>query len=192
MRKVVAIMLTLLWMGFIFYNSSKNADKSNKASYSILNLIQNFHNNPVEESHRKFRDGASKDKSQENLKEYKINEKQRGNGNYIEIKEKEVDIKKQKFNVLIRKNAHAFEFFVLAILICNVLCKYKISLNQGIIYVMFICILYAVLDEFHQCFVPGRSSSVKDVLIDFVGSIFGILIYILVNKIYCKIYKNFK
>lgn len=35
------------------------------------------------------------------------------------------------------------------------------------------CVLFAVLDELHQAFVPGRTSSIRDVLLDSVGALFG-------------------
>ena len=37
-------------------------------------------------------------------------------------------------------------------------------------------LLYAVGDEIHQCFVPGRTPLVTDVLIDFAGACLGILL----------------
>lgn len=36
------------------------------------------------------------------------------------------------------------------------------------------CVLYAISDEVHQSFVPGRGAQVKDVLIDSAGAIVGI------------------
>ncbi|WP_095178346.1 VanZ family protein [Clostridium cochlearium] len=44
------------------------------------------------------------------------------------------------------------------------------------------------LDEFYQSFVPGRSSSVGDVLLDFTGSVFGTLLF----HIFISIKKNIK
>lgn len=38
------------------------------------------------------------------------------------------------------------------------------------------CVIYAVSDEFHQYFVPGRSCEVRDVCIDSLGALTGILI----------------
>jgi VanZ family protein len=38
-----------------------------------------------------------------------------------------------------------------------------------------LCILYAISDEFHQSFVPGRTSRVMDVGIDTLGSLVGLL-----------------
>lgn len=50
-------------------------------------------------------------------------------------------------------------------------------------------------DEFHQKFVPNRTSNVGDVLIDFGGRIVGatifyILDYVLINKRYLRIPKG--
>ncbi len=38
----------------------------------------------------------------------------------------------------------------------------------------FICVGYALLDEFHQSFVPSRQASLTDVLIDVCGAIIGL------------------
>jgi VanZ family protein len=48
--------------------------------------------------------------------------------------------------------------------------------------------LNAVSDEIHQLFVPGRSSEVRDMLIDCVGVLFGILLMLLIRVVYiaCK------
>lgn len=40
-----------------------------------------------------------------------------------------------------------------------------------------VCILYALSDEFHQEFVPGRGFEWVDLLADGVGIIFGLLVY---------------
>ena len=51
-----------------------------------------------------------------------------------------------------------------------------------------IAIMYAVLDEFHQLFIPGRSCSFSDFLIDLAGILIASLIYSLV--IYFRKYHN--
>ena len=45
-----------------------------------------------------------------------------------------------------------------------------------------ICILYATSDELHQLFVMGRSCELRDVFIDSLGSVSGIIIYNLIEK----------
>lgn len=46
-----------------------------------------------------------------------------------------------------------------------------------------ICILYAISDEFHQLFVPGRGGQIRDVLIDSTGAIVGVAICFKKDKI---------
>ena len=40
--------------------------------------------------------------------------------------------------------------------------------------VVFAVMLYGILDEFHQYFVPGRSADVYDVLADAIGGLLGV------------------
>lgn len=85
--------------------------------------------------------------------------------------------REEKLNLIMRKYAHAFEYCVLAMIVSFVLFQFNLKGRTAIIYIMFICLFYAVLDEFHQMYVPGRTSSVRDVLIDFSGSLVGIILY---------------
>lgn len=94
-----------------------------------------------------------------------------------------------KFNKILRKNAHVFEYLVLSIVVTTLLFSLNLKGKSAIIYIMFICLFYAVTDEFHQQFIPGRSALVSDVLIDFGGSIIGILIFYL---FYYTAYKKLK
>ncbi len=96
--------------------------------------------------------------------------------------------REEKLNLIIRKNAHAFEYCMLSIAVCLILSEFGLKRKNAVIYAMFICLLYAVLDEFHQLYVPGRTSSVRDVLIDFLGSIIGMGFYYLVHYVFY--YKN--
>lgn len=54
--------------------------------------------------------------------------------------------------------------------------KNNIPRNNKVIWCVLLCVLYAVTDEVHQAFIPGRGPRVSDVLIDTAGSITGILI----------------
>ena len=42
------------------------------------------------------------------------------------------------------------------------------------------CLIYAASDEIHQSFVSGRDGNIPDVLLDFSGALFGILICTLI------------
>ena len=51
-------------------------------------------------------------------------------------------------------------------------------------------ILYAISDEFHQSFSPGRTPKVTDVYIDTLGIILGVLLVILIRTFYKEIKKK--
>ena len=97
----------------------------------------------------------------------------------------------KKLNIYIRKFAHGFEFFILALLIFLTLKSFNIKSREVIIYTLFIILLYAVIDEYRQLYIPGRNSNVKDVVIDFTGGIIGVIIsqfIISIKKIISKVY----
>jgi len=54
-------------------------------------------------------------------------------------------------------------------------------------YLVMGCILYGILDEIHQYFVPTRFFDVLDILCNIVGAILGVLIYFLLLYIIIKI-----
>ncbi len=73
----------------------------------------------------------------------------------------------ETLTIIVRDLAHFMEYFILGILIYN----YDKNILKSII----ICVLYAISDEVHQIFVPGREFQYSDVLIDSLGSLLGIL-----------------
>ncbi|MBN2794426.1 MAG: VanZ family protein [Clostridia bacterium] len=52
--------------------------------------------------------------------------------------------------------------------------------------------LMAILDETHQMFVPGRGPQVKDVILDSVGALFGIVLMTLGILLYKKLKKAYR
>lgn len=98
----------------------------------------------------------------------------------IEIVEKiapNLDIDIRSFNHIIRKNAHFFAYLILGVLTSNGLRNSKVEDKRGLIIAIIISVLYAISDEVHQLFVPGRGGQVKDVIIDSTGSLVGIALY---------------
>ena len=89
-----------------------------------------------------------------------------------------IDLNIKNLNRIIRKNAHFFAYLILGILTLNGLKNSGIIGGRGFILALMICILYAVSDEIHQLYIPGRSGQVKDVVIDSAGAVVGILVYI--------------
>ncbi|CEN94050.1 VanZ family protein [Paraclostridium sordellii] len=82
---------------------------------------------------------------------------------------------------LIRKSAHMFLYFMLAILIYMVF--KNINNIKVYIYSLTGCFIYACTDEIHQLFIAGRSGEFKDVLVDTLGAIIGLLLVFMINKI---------
>jgi len=81
------------------------------------------------------------------------------------------------FNHVIRKNAHFIAYFILGLLTINAIYWNKKFGHKAFIIALIISILYAVSDEIHQLFIPGRAGRLVDVLIDAFGAFCGIGVY---------------
>jgi VanZ family protein len=79
----------------------------------------------------------------------------------------------------LRKAAHVSEYAVLAVLlyraIVHTVFKSRRALSAGL--VLLACAAYAATDEFHQSFVPSRTASLRDVMIDMCGATLAVLLY---------------
>lgn len=80
-------------------------------------------------------------------------------------------------HLFFRKYAHFFIYIVLGLLVSNWLAYSGINWWKRFAISLVICILFAVSDEIHQAFVPGRSALLMDVVIDTAGSVVGIMIH---------------
>ena len=85
-----------------------------------------------------------------------------------------------KLNYPVRKLAHFSIYFLLGIFVYSIFSYTKV--NHKLLLSMFICIIYASLDETHQLFVYGRTAQVLDVLIDSVGSLISMLIIKVIKR----------
>ena len=86
---------------------------------------------------------------------------------------------------LLRKIAHFCEFAALGFFTAG---GFRFTLkNAKFYYPLIACALYAVSDEIHQFFVPGRACRIFDVFIDSCGALFGIAVFLLFNLIVQKI-----
>ncbi len=83
----------------------------------------------------------------------------------------------------VRKGAHASIYFVLTILIVIALYISGLRDIRAYLVAILICFLYACTDEFHQVFVPGRTGQFKDVIIDTIGGIIGIILVLTINSV---------
>lgn len=132
-KKYVLLLITILWISFIFYMSSQPAEESSNSSSGIVNIVLNTLN---------------LDKSNEDV-----------------------------LTVIVRKGAHFTEYLILSGLVTVTYGAFNNKKNYS--FILLVCILVALSDEFLQSFIIGRSSEVRDVLIDFSGA----LIFFLVNYI---------
>jgi VanZ family protein len=73
------------------------------------------------------------------------------------------------WDTLLRKGAHVFEFAVLGALLARATGRFVPALVLGV--------LYAVSDEVHQHFVPGREGRALDVAIDAAGAAIGAALF---------------
>jgi VanZ family protein len=74
-------------------------------------------------------------------------------------------------NLLVRKAAHMTEYCILYILLRHAFLL--TDARKSSFWPFLIAALYAATDEYHQIFVPGRSATVSDVLIDSMGACAG-------------------
>lgn len=99
---------------------------------------------------------------------------------YSEEKKEEI-ISDMSFSV--RKTAHFTAYAILGALLFQVFCFVKDKRLRGVFSVVG-AFLYAVSDEIHQSFSPGRSCEFRDMLIDTCGALLAVLISLLI--IYLK------
>lgn len=115
------------------------------------------------------------------------------------------DLAFQDIHSFIRKGAHFFAYFLLGILVYHALVESIQRFSRGklckkrndsvgrisrylsnICIALLISILYAISDEWHQRFIPGRSGEIKDVLIDTLGALTGISLYVFIQWIFVQ------
>ena len=82
-----------------------------------------------------------------------------------------------------RKSAHFIAYMILGILSILLLLQFS-SINKMPQIALIFCIAYAISDEIHQFFVPGRACQLRDVLIDSTGSLTGIILVLLFIKLF--------
>lgn len=85
--------------------------------------------------------------------------------------------------LIVRKTAHFSEYLILGLLAFAVVYTYR---NHKFFVRMLsaaaFCTLYAVSDEIHQYFVPGRACRFGDICIDTAGSILAIVLLAIILR----------
>lgn len=152
----IKLLLVILWMLVIFMMSHLNATKSWLLTGKILVSLENVTSTSEEKI-----DVTSMD-DREELSLYS---------------------NKEMAMYLLRKAAHVIEFFVLALLVSLLLMDYRSKRDQILITFLW-GVAYAAFDEFHQLFIAGRTANPKDIAIDSIGVVLGILLFqYMINKV---------
>ena len=100
--------------------------------------------------------------------------------NFFNILEGKTLEQQSAIETIIRKLAHYSIYALGGILILLHVNLYKIKTNKKVIISWLIGTAYAMTDEIHQLFVPGRSGELRDVCIDSLGVITGIIIFLII------------
>lgn len=103
-----------------------------------------------------------------------------------EMNELQIEDYAHKIEHPIRKAAHMTEYFLLAIAVSLPLYVYGMRGIPLMLTAGLFCVVFAAGDEYHQTFVAGREPAVKDVMIDSVGTFFGVAFY----KLLCNLFSS--
>ncbi|HZK25100.1 MAG TPA: VanZ family protein [Oscillospiraceae bacterium] len=93
----------------------------------------------------------------------------------LQLETPEVEPYLSMFNHLLRKAGHFTVYLILATLVVNALRQSGVTGRRLYLMAFTCCLLYAITDEVHQLFVPGRGGQVRDVLLDSCGALVAIL-----------------
>jgi len=83
------------------------------------------------------------------------------------------------FDFLVKKSGHLLAYTTLALTYCHGL-RTDGMRRAGLAWLL--AVLFAISDEFHQSFVPGRTPWVVDILIDSSGALLGVLIWLVLHR----------
>ncbi len=84
---------------------------------------------------------------------------------------------------IFRKAAHFTLYFLLGLFAFLSVIVYKnLPLAARSAISLGICLLYGISDEIHQLFISGRSGEIRDVCIDFLGSLLSVTILYIIFK----------
>ena len=81
------------------------------------------------------------------------------------------------WDVVVKKGGHMTGYALLALAFLHGLTGGKSISRRHAFQAVILAALYAVTDEFHQRFTPGRGPSIADVGIDTLGATIGLLVW---------------
>lgn len=98
------------------------------------------------------------------------------NPHFAELPQKQQRAQIQQLQFITRKGAHFSVYTLLGICLVPPLTLYAGKRGHAALAAWLFCVAYAVSDELHQYFIPGRSCEIRDFLIDVSGALLGVLI----------------
>lgn len=152
MRKIISWIAVVLWMGLIFFFSAQTASSSDSLSMGLAERIIAFIHG---------------------LGDIPV---------FSYLDSKLVRNLLLNANHYLRKTAHFMIFAVLGLLVVNLLLSYNKKWAKNCALGILICFLYAISDEVHQYFVPGRACRMKDVMIDTCGATVSVMLLYLTHR----------
>jgi VanZ family protein len=86
---------------------------------------------------------------------------------------------------IVRKIAHLSEYAILGLLAARAFITSSRGALRSLwfLFSLLLVIVYALSDEYHQSFVPARTGSIYDSLIDMTGGLIGLLLVALWRKV---------
>ena len=150
---IISVAILTIFMGTMYYFSSQNGIISSQQSNSVLEIIDKIREEIVLEDERLI---AIKEKLFSNLKNI-------GSKEY-----------------LIRKGAHILMYMSIGISMASFIYIFskKIFISSYLAYVL--ATIYACYDEYRQLSIEGREGSLQDILIDSMGALIGIWIFLFI------------
>jgi VanZ family protein len=79
-----------------------------------------------------------------------------------------------RWDVVVKKGGHMIGYALLACAYLHALDGHRHAARFHVLTAAFLALLYAASDEFHQRFIPGRTASFHDVLVDLTGVAIGL------------------
>jgi len=140
-KRIVCLLLVLLWMGAIFAYSAKNAADSTVQSRWVGKVFGSIVVADWEDWTPQQQEAFA-----------------------------------AKWDHVVRKTAHVAEYAVLGALLTALLLIWPSSRRHAWKVAVPVGVLYAVTDEIHQRYVPGRACRLSDVWIDAAGVVLGCLL----------------
>ena len=93
---------------------------------------------------------------------------------FLSLSHDDQHAKIESLSYIVRKSAHFCIFGMLGILVTSAVSTHGLPSKKTALFSLIICVLYAVSDEIHQYFVPGRACMLRDMLIDTCGAACGV------------------